>query len=363
MMRPENPTPAPARTFARLLLWTFLLAACLTAPVIAQSHTAVPSDETRPPHRTRLILKDGSYQIVMSYKVQGDVVRFVSAERSGDTEEIPTALVDLDATRKYEQAHTPPDPNAPQQDKRPPALDPELIKEEADRASRTPEVAPDLRLDTEDAVLLLDTFHGAPELVPLVQSGGDLNKSTAHSFVKGIVNPLASSHQIVQIKGTRAPVQSHVAEPVLYLRLGDEVGAPTGSAPMVVDTSGSHADATSVPTGGSPDSRYVILRADVRQDVRVLASFKISALGTVHRQEDVVETKTEILPGGHWMKLTPTQPLDFGEFALMEVVSEKEVNLGVWDFGVHPTAPDNRDALHPEPRRPASLERHPRDKE
>ena len=41
----------------------------------------------------------------------------------------------------------------------------------------------------------------------------------------------------------------------------------------------------------------------------------------------------------------------------MEIVSEKEVNLGVWDFGVHPTAPENRDVLKPEPKRPITLER------
>jgi hypothetical protein len=86
-----------------------------------------------------------------------------------------------------------------------------------------------------------------------------------------------------------------------------------------------------------------------------VASFKISALGNVKQQEDVIETTTEILPGGHWMKLTPKQSLGFGEYALMEILSDKEVNLGVWDFGVHPMAPANRDALLPQPKRPYAL--------
>ena len=55
------------------------------------------------PHRTRLILKDGSYQIVMSYQVKGKIVSYVSAER-GETEELPTDLVDWDATHKWERA-------------------------------------------------------------------------------------------------------------------------------------------------------------------------------------------------------------------------------------------------------------------
>lgn len=335
-----------------------LLATIVTlAPAQVRKPLATPAPSGN--HRTHLILKDGTFQVVMSYKVQRDMVVYVSAERGGDTEEIPLALVDLEATRRYDQAHDPDQAGKPPVPN--PVLDPELAREETERLSRTPEVAPDLRLETQDAVLLLDTFQGTPELIPLTQTGGDLNKKTGHSILKGLVNPLAASHQIVEIRGPRSSVQAHVAQPVLFLALGDDAGAPTGSAPMVVDTRGQSANAPTTPSGGSPDSRYVIVRADVRQDVRILTSFRISALGTVKRQEDVVETTTEVLPGGHWMKLTPTQPLLFGEYALMEVISEKEVNLGVWDFGIHPTAPENRDALKPQPRRPATLERRPRD--
>jgi hypothetical protein len=77
----------------------------------------------------------------------------------------------------------------------------------------------------------------------------------------------------------------------------------------------------------------------------------------VKQQEDVIDTTTEMLPGGHWMKVTPKQPLDFGEYALMEIVSDREVNTGVWDFGVHPVKPENRDVIKPEPKRPITLER------
>jgi hypothetical protein len=67
--------------------------------------------------------------------------------------------------------------------------------------------------------------------------------------------------------------------------------------------------------------------------------------------------KTEILRGGHWMKLTPLQPLDFGEYALIEVLGADTVNLDVWDFGVHSDAPENVEAIHPEEKRAPSLER------
>src|ERR1700738_1473504 len=73
---------------------------------VAQAHKPLPALDPAPnPHRTRLILKDGSYQVIMSYRVVGHVVRYVSAERGGAAEEIPASLVDFDATRRWEKQH------------------------------------------------------------------------------------------------------------------------------------------------------------------------------------------------------------------------------------------------------------------
>src|ERR1700753_2360273 len=53
----------------------------------------------------RLILKDGSYQIVRQYEVVGDRVRYISIERGGEWEEMPNDLVDWVATKKWERDH------------------------------------------------------------------------------------------------------------------------------------------------------------------------------------------------------------------------------------------------------------------
>ena len=340
--------PSPRKFQARLSALLLLVAGLCGLPAVA---AWIPA-----PHRTRLYLKDGSYQVVMSYRTVGSNVLYVSAERGGVEEVVPARLVDFDATEQWEQRHPAVDPDAPQASAPAPAIDPELLKEEADRAAYTPEVASDLSLPEQDSVLALDTFHGTPELIPMPQSSGDLNRNTAHNILPGAINPMAASHAVVQLKGLRSPVQLHVPDPTFYIRVGDGPPSGTGTA-LTVDTHGAAGAAPAASAGGASTSRYVILRADVRTDARVFSSFHPALLADSRREEDVFPAVSTLLPGGHWMKLTLREPLLFGEYALLEVVNERQINLGVWDFGIHPVAPENRDAMTPEPKRPYSLER------
>lgn len=319
----------------------------LDPPVAAQPET--------PQHRTRLILKDGSFQTVLSYRVVGDRVRYRSAERNGEEEEIPLALVDLAATKAWEQAHDPAvvGQGSTQQTT---VLSPELAREEAVRAAQTPEVAKDLRLPEDDSVLVLDTYQGTPELVPLPQYGSELNRETAHAVAKKEINPAASPHDLFLLKEERADVQLHVPDPVFYVRLETPgTDAEASGATFVVDTGGQAGRAT--PGGGSGQSGYVIEHVDVRQGARAVSSVRLGLLGTGKTQPDVIEVREEPLPGGVWLKLVPMQPLEFGEYALIEILNDRSVNADVWDFGVHPTAKENDEALRPEPKRPVRLER------
>ena len=326
------------------------LMACSGVAVPAQ-RTSLGGSQTAAPRRLRLILKDGSYQVVFSYKVVGKRVSFVSAERNGEVEEIPAELVDLPATQRWEAQHN------PEAQQGPPMLDPELLKEEASRAALSPEVAPDLRLAPEDSVLAVDTWHGAPELVPMNQAASDLNKQTAHGIQRLKINPRAATHQLLELKGEKADVQMHVAQPEIYVRL--DADEPSAAGALTVDTHGANA-AESPRRKASEASQYVIVRVDVRQDLRVVASFDTQVVGgNTRTQQDVIETTMTPLPGGHWLKIVPQQPLLFGEYALVELLNERELNLSVWDFGVHATAPENRDVIYPEKKKPATLGRRP----
>ena len=53
------------------------------------------------PRGKKLVLKDGTYQIIREYQREGERVRYYSLER-GDWEELPASMVDWEATAKAE---------------------------------------------------------------------------------------------------------------------------------------------------------------------------------------------------------------------------------------------------------------------
>lgn len=301
----------------------------------------------------RLILRDGSYQLVTKYEVVHDRVRYISAERGGEWEELPSSLVDWPATEKWAKDHAVGAANAPDV---PPsaaeaaAIDKEEQAQRAEQAALTPQIAPGLRLPDSDGVWVMDTYQALPELVELLQDSGDVYENRTHNVLRAAIDPLAGTRQLIQIEGARAKVQFHVNQPVIYVSIDpdDKAGDLREAEPSahVVDThgAGSVKDKNSYSSSGS---RYAIVKVVPKKNMRVIAAMNISMLGNVSESEQVVDTTAEVLPGRHWMKLTPKQPLSFGEYALMEILSPKDLNLSVWDFGVDPRAPESKNALTP----------------
>ncbi len=294
----------------------------------------------------RLILKDGSYQVVRQYQVVGDRVRYMSLERGGDWEELPASLVDWEATRKWEQDHAnQPDDTSPAM-KEAEDIDKEEAAERLEERERRPEVAKGLELPDEDGVFVLDTFQGTPELVELQPSELGMNAKTHRGL--STLNPLAGSKANLELQGQKAKVHLHVNDPAIYLSLDsqDNVEKVLSHA-LTVPTSGAKELANRKHGAHSPASGFAIVRVDQRKEVRIVGAIHVSPTGTVTQDEDIIPTKLEALPGKHWLKLTPLKPLLIGEYALVEILSPSDINQSVWDFRIDPTLGDNPESIGP----------------
>jgi flagellar motor protein MotB len=294
----------------------------------------------------RLILKDGNYQMVREYQIVGDRVRYLSQER-GEWEELPAELVDWDATRKWERDHAaqPDDETSPAM-KEAAEIDKEEAAEREGQKERTPEVAKGLELPDQDGVFVLDTFQGTPELVELAPV--DLAMNTRNKHGLSTLNPLAASKADLELDGAHAKVHLHVNDPAIYLSLDsrDEADLVTTHA-LTVQTSSAKEVVNRKHGAHSPSSGFAIVHVDERRAVRIVGAVQVSANGTATQSEDEIPAKIEVLPGKHWIKLTPDKPLVVGEYALVEILSPSDINQTVWDFRVDPAMGDNPASMGP----------------
>lgn len=264
----------------------------------------------------RLILKDGTYQLATKWIVQGDRVRYFSAERA-EWEEVPNSMVDWAATDKYqkERAEGLPTPEALK-------LDKELAAQRAAEEAKRPLVAPGLRLPEGGGVFLLDTFKDQPELVPLDQK------------VVRLDEPRGKKNH-VEIGGPHSDVEAHVDVPVLFVKVDKE--------------------SDGAPPGQSMAERFRIVRAQLKKDRRIVGAIQPSIQGKGRDDEKLVPAHIEAL-AANWWKITPSEPLRPGEYALVELThgrGESNANPqavlpdNLWDFGVDPSAPANAMAVKP----------------
>ncbi len=299
---------------------------------------------------SRLILKDGTYQPITKYEVKGDRVRYFSAER-GEWEEVPNAMVDWDATKKYEEGRLTggPIPEAAE-------LDKEIEAQRKAAVARSPEVAPRLRLSDEGGVYLLDTYQNEPELAEIQQSGSDVNRSTKANILRAAINPLSGSKQSIELPTPHAKVQAHTPTPSLYVN----VSADTGEGLPAVATGAEEvgrapADAPSDTPALPPTEAFKIIRVESKGNKRVAGALKVGVTGKMKTDERFVAATVTSMTGG-WIKITPIDPLPSGEYAVAEMLGKESINLYVWDFGVNPNAPANAFVLKPEAPEPPKTE-------
>ena len=289
---------------------------CLTLTVVVVLMAPLSTRFQAQQKTKRLILKDGSYQSVVKYEIQGNRVHYLSAERY-EWEDIPSSLIDWDATKKYE-ADLSSGKLAKVEET------PEEKEEREKEEANSPEIAPGLRLPGSGGVFLFDQFQDKPELAEIVQNGSEVNKSKGKNTIRAAIHPLASSKQAFEVKGMHAQTQSHVPRPTIYIDIDE---GPVNDVAL--------------------NDRFRIVRAEMKNGARVVGNLKTSATGKMSEQSTVVPVKIEKLGTGEWVKVTPAGDLAPGEYAVVEMLGPNEMNLYVWDFGVNPAAPANPNTWQP----------------
>lgn len=313
----------------RSTIFRILIAAGLIAAA------AFPSQAQMAP--IRLILKDGSYQVATKYEIQGDRVHYFSAERE-EWEDVPVSLIDWDATRKWQEEHSGhshsaasagtsgsnPATQSDAEEKAARAAEEKAEQEKQD--TLTPEIAPGLRLPESGGVLIADVYRDKPELIPLEANGSEVKPQTGKNILRAAVNPLARPRANLELPGAHAKIQVHIPDPAIYAYFDPEEGPLT---PARLDDLA---------------SRYRLVRVAVTAKAkRIVGIAKTSVSGRISEKENFVESKTEVVHnGGPWVRFRPAAPLLPGQYALVEIVDGRQINIdGIFDFGVNPSAPDN----------------------
>jgi hypothetical protein len=254
------------------------------------------------PRGKKLILTDGSFQVVREYQRQGDRVRYYSVERSS-WEELPAEMVDWAATEKA-GAET-----AASQ------------KETIDRlhAAAATEVAATIdtgsSLVVGSGVFLPDSagfyvLDGQTVLgLMQVEAISRLDKNRA--ILKGLSGiPLISSKRFIEVPGKRAKVRIQSVEPEFFFRTVD---------------------------GRSP--KLALVRAEVTGDKRHVSTAVTDMVGqTKYEHKEIPVLTSEAAHGVQ--RLILSQKLDPGEYALLEMTPEG-LSSYVWEFGVDGPAAAN----------------------
>src|SRR5271167_872966 len=287
----------------------------------ATSSTAVPRGL---PHGKKLVLKDGSFQLVRSYEKNGDRVRYFSVER-GAWEEIPDSLVDWDATKKTEAAD----------EKTTSALLEKVRIQEAAANAQTP-VDVDASLTVAPGVFLPEgegMFALEGKSIKRMEQAGSQVRADKKTVLKQVLSPIPivpSKHNI-ELPGIKATVRLTNQAPEFYLR------EPPPDPDKV-----SSLERTGRQDMAGPE--VVLVRAKVKGNKRMLESIR-SLFGTELSQDrvEISIQRWEVAPDIY--RFTLSEPLPPGEYALAEILDDG-LNLFVWDFGVDAAAPASKAAAH-----------------
>lgn len=282
----------------------------------ADANGAANSSSTPLLKGKKLVLKDGTYQIVREYQKNGDRVRYFSTER-GAWEEIPSAMVDWEATKKAEKT----------EEQVNDALLKQVHIQELAAHAETP-VDVDASLTVAPGVFLPDgegMFALEGKSVKRLDQVGTQVKTDKKTTLKQVLTPIPiiPSKKNVEIPGTRAKVRLTTDHPEFYLR----EPAPDPNRRSSIERSSRVGDI-------APE--VILVRATVKGNKRFLESIR-SYFGQPYdeQRKEIVVQRWDVAPDVY--RFTLGESLPPGEYAFAELLPDG-MNLFVWDFAVDAAA-------------------------
>ena len=248
------------------------------------------------PKGKKLILTDGTYQLAREYAVEGERVRYWSLERS-QWEEIPSSLVDWDATHKAEAEQV--------------SRDAELKAKirSSQLAQLTRDIDVDRSLEIKPGLFLSDAvgFYALDRnnvIREMKQSEAVLKTSTGREVGKIMSGvSLIPSKKTMEIPGERAAMRLATSEPEFFFRPADR-----------------------------REPRFRLLRAQIKGGRRLIDSISVHVTGEEKHNATEIEIQTWI-PATGVFRYTVDQRLEPGEYAFVEMTAEG-ISGYVWDFGI-----------------------------
>jgi hypothetical protein len=265
----------------------------------AQSAKGEGGVPVRLPNGKKLVLADGTFQMVREYSIEGDRVRYWSVERS-DWEEIPSKLIDWDATHRAEA-----DQARQDEELKAKIRASELIERTQNiDTDRSVEIKPGLFLPDGVGLYLVED-----KLIFSLKQSETVTKLDRGRAVERILSgvPIIPSKQNLFITGPRSALRLTTAEPEFYMRPAD-----------------------------SREPRFRLLRTEIKGGNRVVDSISIHMSGEQIHKTNEIEFQTWT-PARGVFRYTLNQRLEPGEYVFVEMTADG-INGYVWDFGVDGTA-------------------------
>ncbi len=234
----------------------------------------------------KLYLKDGSFQIVREYKIDGDRLRYYSIDRS-DWEELPVALVDLKRT-------------------------------DAEMATRKSEIDKQQREVDEEKAAEREAYQ---ELMKIPRDPGVYR---------------LENDQLRIFKAAEATLHNAKGRKVLKVL----TPLPVVSDKATLEIPGEHS--TEVVKDNSPEffiqlsefESFGIVKLTPQKGVRIVERITVQPITKENTEDrDKVEIFTQQLSDNGLFKIWPQDPLQKGEYAVIEYTDGK-INTQTWDFSI-----------------------------